>query len=59
MFCRSNSEIATAVGGVFRSIAGHYGLDIQLPANTGEMVTIAVESAKGSVHYRNRFRIKR
>jgi Mg-chelatase subunit ChlD len=59
IFCRSNSEIATAVGGVFRSISEHYGVDIQLPANTAEMVTIAVESAKRNVHYRSRFRIKR
>ena len=59
VFCRSNTEIATAIQDTIRTIAAHYGLDLQVPGRGGDSVEIALESENGSLSYRSRFQIRK
>jgi len=59
VFCRSNAEIAPAIDQMFQTITSHYSLDIQAPAQSGDYVEITLESANGSLRYRNRFRVQK
>ncbi|MCP5114730.1 MAG: hypothetical protein GY953_28205 [bacterium] len=59
VFCGSNAEIATAVEQTFRTIATHYGLDLQVAGKLGAQVEIVLESENGELNYRNRYLVKK
>ncbi len=58
-FCRSNSEIATAIQQMFRKIASHYRVDLQVAARNGADVQISLQAASGPLSYRARVHLKK
>jgi hypothetical protein len=59
VFCRSNTEIATAIEAMMGKIYSHYGLDLQVPAGAAEMVDISVEAPDAQLTHRARYDLKR
>ena len=60
VFCRSNTEIATAIEETFRAIAAHYTLDLQVSAKNGDNIEITLESETGGeLSYRSRYQFKK
>ena len=58
VFCRSNTEIASAIQNTLNQITSHYGLDLQPPEGASESMEITLE-ADSNVEYRKRFRIEK
>jgi len=58
-FCRTNSEIATAIEETLRTIAAHYSLDLLVASRGGESAEISLESAAGPLRYRRRVYLKK
>lgn len=59
VFCRSNTEIGTAVEQTLRTASSHYGLDLQVAGKQGSQVEIVIESETGPLNYRNKYRVKK
>lgn len=59
VFCRSNTEIATAIENTFRRIVSYYMLDLQMPPRVRDEATISLETTDGSLTYRNHVYVKK
>jgi len=57
VFCRTNSEILSAVETTFQTIARHYGLDLRVSGEPGSNVQIALKDGDAQLEYRSRYRI--
>ena len=56
-FCRSQSEVADAIGKMFDAIGSHYSLRAPLsPASSG-LLNIVLESQGRTLRWRNRFSV--
>jgi len=58
-FCRTNSEIATAIEETLRMIAAHYSLDLLVASRGGGSAEIALESDAGPLRYRRRVYLRK
>jgi len=59
VFCRSDAEIAAAIGSMMERIATHYSVDLEVPRQAADTVEIALESQTGGeLVYRSRYNIR-
>jgi len=58
VFCRTNSEISTAIEAMFRKIIAHYGVDLEVTGRKGENLEVSLQSPTGPLQYRNRIHLK-
>jgi len=58
-FCRTNSEIASAIEETLRTITAHYSLDLLVASRGGGSAEVTLESDAGPLRYRHRVYLKK